>query len=199
MEKLPIYKLTINENDPSGVEYVALVDNPAIERNWIAFSDDFKRYDHKFKVTNEEKRIISGALMVPDMPIYRNDDIIGEYYAVFDAATIMGIAQKYFKNKFTSNVNLMHDPSKAVEGVYMFESFIIDSSRGIKSPEGFGELTNGSWFGSFKVENDTVWSDIKAGQFKGFSIEGTFLMNQEMRSQTIDIENIINEILALKI
>ena len=42
--KLPIYKMVINPTDDSGVDYVALVDQPAIERNWVAF-DKVKAMD----------------------------------------------------------------------------------------------------------------------------------------------------------
>lgn len=39
--ELPLYELVINENDEdSGVDFIALVDKPAIKRNWIAFADD---------------------------------------------------------------------------------------------------------------------------------------------------------------
>jgi len=37
-KKLPIFKLTINPEDETGVDYVALVDSPAIEKNWVGFS-----------------------------------------------------------------------------------------------------------------------------------------------------------------
>jgi hypothetical protein len=68
----------------------------------------------------------------------------------------------------------MHN-GQQVEGVYMFESFIIDKQRGISAPAGFDNIPDGSWFGSYKIENDEVWNLIKAGTFKGFSVEGFFL------------------------
>jgi hypothetical protein len=38
-KQLPVYKLKITDEDPvSGVDYVALVDVPATEFNWIAFN-----------------------------------------------------------------------------------------------------------------------------------------------------------------
>lgn len=167
MMELPIYQLLIDD-EGLGVEYVALVDDPAIQRNWVAFDKQ-----QKFKADNE-RRIISGPLMIADLPIYRRDEM-GEYYAVFSKETIEKIVCKFFKQSNTSNVNLMHDPKRITDGVYMIESFLIDESRGIKTPEGFSELTQGSWFGSFKVENDEVWDNyIKTGEFKGFSIEGMF-------------------------
>lgn len=172
MQKLPIYKLVINDDDTdtSGVQAVALVDQPAIEQNWQVFTG----VKQLFQTTNAEKKIISGALMVADMPIYRKDQQ-GEYYVVFDKQSIFNIVKKYFRNNNTSEVNMMHDSNKMVQGVYMIESFIIDKERGITTPKGFDELPEGSWFGSFKVDNQDVWDNfIKTGKFKGFSVEGYF-------------------------
>ena len=171
---LPLYKLIINEDDTdaTGVMAIALVDNPAIEINWMAFN---KHIQHTFKTADPEKRIISGALMVAGQKIYRKDDQIGEYEVLFDADTINKIVQKFFRNGNTSSVNLMHDENNKPNGVYMIESFIIDSKRGINTPKGFDELPDGSWFGSFKVDNEVLWNEyIKTGVFNGFSVEGFF-------------------------
>jgi hypothetical protein len=165
---LPIYKLVIQDGDDSGVVAIALVDEPAIQRTWQMFNSQ----KHLFKA-NPDKKIISGFLMVADLPIYRRDEKRGEYYVVFDKPTIEKIVNKFFRNGFTSSVNKMHD--KPVEGVYMFESMVIDSQRGIKTPTGYDEAPEGSWFGSFKVDNEQIWNDfIKTGTFKGFSVEGIF-------------------------
>ena len=123
--------------------------------------------------SNKEKRIVSGPLMVSNLPIYRKDEQ-GEYYGLFTAEDIYNIRNKFFKNNNTKSVNEMHDPNKMVDGVYMIESFIIDSKRGINAPDGL-KLTDGSWFGSYKVDNEEIWNDfIKTGEFKGFSVEGVF-------------------------
>jgi hypothetical protein len=174
MEKeLPVYKLEINENEESNVEvdFVALVDRPAIERSFLAFTEAKERMG--FAIQDEDERIISGPLMLADTPIYRNDSS-GEYYVVFSADTIKKIAQKYFKKGYQSNVNLMHDNGMVVEGVTMFESWLVDEKRGIKPMAGYEDVKNGSWFGSFKVENEEVWQLVKAGQVRGFSVEGIF-------------------------
>ena len=173
MKKLPIYKIRVkddaNVNDELGVDYVALVDKPAIERSWLAFENKKQLF-----IGNEEKQIVSGALIVANLPIYRRDDAMGEYYVVFDSATTMDIVQRFFRRGFSGNVNLMHDPKKIVDDVFMFESFIINKERGISTPIGHDELPDGSWFGSFKVNNLEVWKQIKDGTFQGFSVEGLF-------------------------
>jgi len=168
---LPVYLLDISEdmNDDAEVDYVALVDRPAIQKNWNAFKNQ-----QRFDVVSEDKRIISGPLMLADVPIFRSDATYGDYYVVFSKDTIFKIAQKFFKRGYQSNVNLMHSPNAQVEGVTMFESFITDESRGILPMKGFEDAPDGSWFGSFKVDNNEVWNDVKDGKFKGFSVEGLF-------------------------
>lgn len=193
-KNIPVFKLKVDDED-SGVDYIALVDHPAIERNWIAFAKD----KSQFQIANTEKRIITGALMIADLPIFRRDVTRGEYYAVFDPETIYTIAQRYFKNKFTSNVNLMHDPAEKVEGIYMFESYIIDRTRGIKPPKGFDGVTDGSWFGTFKVDNEEVWTEfISTGTLKGFSVEGTFLHEPYKQKELTEIEKIVKIIESIK-
>jgi len=181
--KLPIYQLEISEdlNDDVEVDFVALVDKPAIERDFLKFNED----KAKFVIQSEDRRIVSGALMLANTPIYRNDQN-GEYYVTFTKDTIEKIAQKFFKKGYQSNVNLMHDEALAVEGVTMYESFIVDSSRGVVAMKGFEDAPEGSWFGSFKVENESVWNKIKSGEFKGFSVEGIF--NYKKGKQPMSVE-----------
>lgn len=177
---LPVYALEISTdlNDQSEVDFVALVDNPAIQRNFLAFND---HKEFKFEIQSEEKQIISGPLMLADTPIYRNDKN-GEYYVTFSPQTIEQIVQKFFQKGFQNNVNLMHDANQQVQGVTMFESFIVDAKRGIMPMKGFEDAPAGSWFGSFKIENPQVWADVKAGKFSGFSVEGLFNYKKQVDS-----------------
>jgi hypothetical protein len=169
-KEFPIYELTINDEDNVGVNFISIVDRPAIEKSWQVFNGS----KHRFEATNKEKRIVSGPAMVANMPIYRRDNSKGEYFVMFKSATIRKIVEKYFKNKFTSNVNMNH--ANVTEGVYVIESFIIDKARGIETPKGFDELPDGSWFVSMKIDNNDVWENfVKTGTLTGFSIEGTFL------------------------
>lgn len=167
----PLYELVINEDDHTGVTAVALVDKPAIEINWQAFNE---QKPYKFSVLNQEKRIIAGPLMVAGMPIYRNDQR-GEYDVFFSRETIEQIIDKFHRNEYGKNVNPMHDSMMLLPDIYMISDFQIDSTRGLNTPLGFPPLTDGSWFGQFKVRNDQVWDEfIKTGAFKGFSVEGFF-------------------------
>jgi hypothetical protein len=147
---------------------------------------------------DKERRLISGALMISDLPIYRADES-GEYYVVFDKEQIEKIAQRFFKKGFTHNVNMMHNSERQVDGVYMVESFIIDKTRGIKTPEGYPTLTEGSWFGTFKVDNNEIWNDfIRTGVFKGFSVEGAFAHRKLKDAPVNVIESIADRIHNLR-
>lgn len=137
-------------------------------------NEDFNSASMSFAIQDEDKHIISGPLMLADKPIYRNNKQFGEHYVTFTADTIKDIAIKFSKKGYQSNVNLMHDKSMQLDGLIMFESFIVDKARGIQPMAGFEDAKDGSWFGSFYVENDKAWQLIKEGKVKGFSVEGFF-------------------------
>jgi len=134
----------------------------------------FAEIHHSFQIISEDEHIISGPLMLADQLIYRDNEKFGEHYVKFSPDTIKDIAIKFAKRKYQSNVNLMHDPSQVVEGVTMFESFIVDKKRGVLPMSGFEDVADGSWFGSFYVENNEVWNQVKSGELRGFSVEGLF-------------------------
>lgn len=169
--ELPVYELKINDQvkDDSEVSFIALVDQPAIKRDFVAFKEAIK-----FEVVSEEQHIISGPLMVPEQLIYRSSEKFGEHYVKFSVDTIQQIAIKFSKKGFQNNVNIMHDAKMQVEGLTMFESFISNSQRGIKPMNGFADCPDGTWFGSFHVDNPDVWELVKSGSVKGFSVEGMF-------------------------
>lgn len=188
MEKSELLELIIDEEDESGVSMIALVDTPAIESNWMAFNkEDIKQI---FQIQDEEKRIVSGYFMKADLPIIRLNDKNEKYYVVFRRETIEKIVNKFFKNGYNANVNLMHDNNLQAKGVYVIESLIIDSKRGTKAPEGFEDAPDGSWFGSMRVENDEVWQMVKDGTFKGFSVEGMFGQDKTIKYPTNLIKKI---------
>lgn len=186
---LPIYLLDINEDEQAQTEvnFIALVDRPAIQLNW----QSFKEAPAKFAV-DQEKQIISGPLMVADMKIYRKDEEFGEYWAVFNADAIEKIAQKFYQKGFQSNVNLMHDGDMIVEGATMFESWIVNRELGKMPMKGYEDVSDGSWFGSFKVTNDKVWGMVKDGLIKGFSVEGLF--QYKPKKQELTEEQILSKI-----
>lgn len=169
MKKLPIFKALIsNENDK--MVTISLVDFPATESDFVAFEKENERV--MFSVENEEKRLVRGLVMAANQLIYRYSPNFGEYYIMYEPETIRAMAEKYLKEGFQNNVDLMHD-GNLVDGVNMVQFFIKDAENGI-NPKPFEEYEDGSLFAEFHVENDEVWNMIKDGDFKGFSLEGFF-------------------------
>jgi hypothetical protein len=181
-KKLPIYKLVVTDNEESGVNMNSFVEQPATEQDFLMFSKDEKL---NFKV-DPERRIVTGAMMVSDTPIYRNNGV-EEFMVVFEKETIEKIVQKFMKDGFNKNVNTDH--TTPVEGVTMYESFITDSERGILAPKGFPKVPEGSWFASYKVDNDDVWAKVLDGTFKGFSVEGVFNKQLVKMDKDLNLNN----------
>lgn len=191
MTKLPTYEMVIDDNPESDVEvsFVALVDKPAIEKNFMAFNDVKLNF-----AVNEERQIISGPAMVADTLIYRRD-VGGEYNVFFSKETIQEIALKFFKKDYQKNLNLFHDPALSLQGVTIFESFVSDKSRGVQPMKGFEDLPDGTWFISAKVENPDVWAKVKSGEVKGFSVEGIFSYVKKPKAMENQMAEIINRTL----
>jgi hypothetical protein len=195
--KLPIYYATINEDlsglelKEQGIQNIALVDSPAMLQEWIAFSEQ-KPYEFKFAI-QEEQRIITAPVIVADLPIYRKVDD-KEFYVVYKKETNMQILQKYMLDGNQRKVKLTHDTTDLSKGVFVFEVFISDASRGIKQPEAF-DLPDGTIFCSMKIHNDDIWKKVKSGEVKGVSLEGFFDLEQEIELSENEIEAIIKNIL----
>ena len=136
-----------------------------------------KKKDQKFAIDNEEKRTIVGPAMVPDLRIPRKDNE-GNFYSVyFSALTIKMIAEKYMKNQYTRNNDLMHDGT-AVKDVYVVESWIKEDENDKSSKYGYGDLPIGTWFVAMKCaktpQGDKVWEMVKSGELAGYSVSGWF-------------------------
>lgn len=175
------YKIIVNEDDDTGIDFNAFVDVPAHLKGFIAFG---KEQRLQF---NEEKRIVTGVLISVGTQIYRKSQELGEHYVFFDAPTVDIINKKAAKAGYWSNLNLMHDPKQVTKGAYMTERYIVSNSDPKKPniPEVFANqnLQDGSLIGSYYIEDDKLWQSAKDGTFNGFSVEGIF-DKQEVKIKT---------------
>ena len=186
--KKKIYKIKIDPTDQiTGMDAISLVECPAVEVDFLKFS---KGEPKSLQFANEEKRIITGVALLADTPIYRVKPDGEEYYVVFDRETIEQLVTKYSKYMFNNFVNIEHSDQHFVDGMYMIESYLKNSERGIVPIE-FSEIPDGSWIVSYKVDNIDVWEKIKSGEVKGFSIQGVFNLIEQKEEPSIDdmIEN----------
>lgn len=187
-DNLPIYWATLDE-DVHGLSFVSLVDRPGIERDFIALSAE--KRPSVCAVASEDKRLVHGPLLRADFPIYRKDEY-GEYYIVFSADTIRQAVEKWFADKQVGLVNIMHEAGTQVDGVRLVQLFIKNQAAGL-DPAGFEDIEEGSLFAEYHVTDEALWAAIKAGEFRGFSIEGNFSFspkNQLLKSKNAAMSKI---------
>lgn len=167
---IPIYTAVIIDEE-CGIQRISLVDAPAVESNFITLAKQKKPV--LFKVQDEEKRLLRGVVMRADYPIYRRNENMGEYFLIFSPITIRTMAEKYLAESRQNLVNIMHQDNTDIEGVQMVQWFIKDTANGV-DPSGFEDIEDGSLFAEFHILNEDIWNEVKAGSFKGFSLEGIF-------------------------
>lgn len=192
MKDLPIFQANVDE-EGTGMFVVSLVEEPAVEVSWQLFD----KAKQTFKVENPDLQLITGVVMLADVPIYRYDPTYGEYYIVFSKDTIEKMVQKFFKEGYQENVDNDHN-FNLIDGIELQQAFIKDTEKGI-SPKGFEDVPDGSLFFTYKVTSDELWEKVKTGSWTGFSLAGTFDMEQAFAKVVDkDEEEILNLIQTLK-
>lgn len=178
---MKIIELIIDEKDSlSGIDAVSVVENPAIEENFIALS----KHEIELKEIDTEKKILMGAALVPNKQIYRRNDKNEEYYIFFSEDTIRRASELFLMNSNQNNTTYEHN--QKLKGLTVVESWIIEDEKHDKSVKYGFSLPVGTWMISMKVNNEDVWAKVKDGSVKGFSIEGYFADKLEMSLNNID-------------
>lgn len=186
------YKVIFNEEENEGVYAVSLVSDPAIGVQFVTLS---KQKEIKLATINEEQRILLGAVLIPNQPIYRNVDG-HEFNIVFPKETIKQVQHNFSQQGYQNNSTIEHS-GKQIENVTFVETWIKEDEVHDKSVHyGFNEPV-GTWYAAMKVNNDEIWNDyVKTGKVKGFSIDGVFDMEKvNLKSEiNMNLETIVNAI-----
>lgn len=178
---MKIIELVINEDDKlSGIEAVSVVENPAIQENFVALN----KHEVMLKEIDTEKRLLMGAALIPNKHIYRRNDKNEEYYIYFSEQTVRKASELFLMRSNQNNATYEHKDK--LTGLSVVESWIIEDEKHDKSVKYGFDLPKGTWMISMKVMNDEVWNDVKEGKVKGFSIEGYFADKLEMSLQNDD-------------
>lgn len=157
---------------------VSLVEDPAIESNFIALS----KQQSSIKLENE-KRLLIGAALVPNKPIYRNVNG-NEFYISFDETTIEKLAQDFLANDYQHNITVDHQ--EEANDIVIVESWIKTSENDKSVSYGLNEPI-GTWFIGMKVNNDEIWQRIKDGFYKGFSIEAVVGLDELINNNNLQL------------
>jgi hypothetical protein len=177
---MKIVELILDEDqDTIGIDAISIVESPAIESDFVALNQQ----EIKLAEVDKEKKILLGALLIPNKPIYRNGEE-GEYYIFFSKDTIVKASQMYLQNGYQNKSTLEH--SKALEGLTLVESWIVEDEVNDKSRKYGLNVPVGTWMGAVKVNNDEVWNEyVKTNKVKGFSIEGYFADKMERPKESV--------------
>ena len=180
MSNFKIIELILDEDqEMTGVEAISVVENPAIEEDFVALKSE----EIKLAEINKEKRILMGALLIPNKPIYRRsgDD---EYYIYFSKETVAKASQMDLVNGNQNNSTMEHQYD--LKGLSLVESWLVEDEVHDKSRKYGMNVPLGTWMGAVKVNNDEVWNDyVKTGKVKGFSIEGYFADKMERPKESV--------------
>lgn len=179
---MKIVELILDDNeDLTGIEAISIVENPAIEEDFVAL----KSQELKLAEVDKEKKILLGALLVPNKPIYRKSGE-EEYYIYFTRDTVRKASQLYLQKGNQNNSTLEHQHT--IKGLSLVESWIVEDNEKDKSRLYGLDVPVGTWMGAVKVNNDEIWDEyVKTGKVKGFSIEGYFADKaQRPKDQTIN-------------
>lgn len=178
-KELNVYNATIVD-ETEGILAISLVDQPAIEKNFLYFSKDKPQVEVKL---SEDKHIITGPILIPEKLIYRRDDTGYEYYIKFSKEVIQQLCSKMLVDGTFCNNTLMHLPGY-ISGLTPLEIYLAKSDS---------EWPEGSLIVSYKVTSEKLWKEIKDGTFKGFSIES--LLDLVQPQVTLDeIASLIGQI-----
>lgn len=180
-DKIRRVEYTIDENDGNtGIKFVSLVDEPAIESDFVFFNKEKNK--SKFVKLEKEgyKNTVFGAVLIPDKDILRIDENGVPYNGYFSKDTIEKMRNKFHKELQTNNVNEMHN-SGSIVNAYLNESYIIDSEERLIDAEAKGlvDIVLGTWVASYKIEDDETFQKVIDGELNGFSIEA--YLNKEFR------------------
>ena len=168
-DNMDLFELILDEDNIDGVYGVSLVSDPANEIEAIFLS---KEKLEKWKLSNEEKKIVVSPVLIPNQKILRK--VVGKEkkpgYVFMSAETIEKLQQNFWKNQYNKNSTLEH--SKEIEGVYFYESWIVEDPENDKAKALGYDVPKGTWMMAMKVDNPEIWEDyIKTGLIKGFSID----------------------------
>ena len=175
-----IVELILGDDEMTGIEAISVVENPAIEEDFIALKSE----EIKLAEVDNEKRILMGALLIPNKPIYRRKGE-EEYYIYFSRETVERASQLYLMNGNQSKATLEHQHT--INGLTLVESWLVEDEVHDKSRKYGLNVPVGTWMGAVKVNNDQIWNDfVKTGKVKGFSIEGYFADKMERPKEPIN-------------
>lgn len=185
----PVFEIIIDDSIQTGIKFLSIVADPAIEVKGVAFSKNGSLKNYEFKA-QADKQIIIGPGMIPNKKILRKDQNGNPYFNVFKAETIVKLVEKYNSQGNNRRINVDH--SKTMVQAYIMENWIVEDSTYDKSAMYGFDVPVGTWMVMVKIEDEKFWqTEVKDLSKFGFSIEG--MMGEKPMEYQKTIDDFIDE------
>ena len=164
MAKIKKYKVGLD----SETYAISLVEEGAIMEDFVYMKNNDEM--RKLQLSTDEKHMIYGAVLIPNLNIYRYDGE-NEYYVQFSAEAIEKMSVEFMREYRQHNITLDHE-SEASE-IWVTESWLksdMDKDKSVAlglNPN----LPVGTWIVGMKCNNIETWERIKDHSLNGFSVE----------------------------
>lgn len=153
---------------------ISMVEQPAIESDFVALSEQKGEKIQAFLESNE-RHMVYGAALIPDKDIYRNNGE-QEFYISFTKESIEKMSQDFMKEYRQNEVTLDHQ--EMANDITITESWLVEDPYKDKANALGINVPQGTWMIGMKVNQIDVWDRVKAGELKGFSVESMISLEE---------------------
>ena len=181
----------IYDPESDNIYSVSLVERPAMMSSFIAL----KKENRPFQLAEVDKkeRTLLGVALIPDKPIYRNQDG-AEFYITFPKETIKASAHDFLKKGYQLNSKLEHESE--IKGISFCESWIVKDAKN-DTANAYGlpkeDIVEGAWILKMKCDNDEIYNKALSGEITGFSIDGLFSLKEVESKKEMNMSKSITE------
>ena len=186
-ESNKLFEMFLEDDNEDGLYALSMVDKPAMKATWVTLKEEHKIV--LFKTVSEDKRVVLGAALIPEMPVYR------DWYTpdgekgldIFFSEDTIRKSHELVMRKGLNTFTMGH--GKTVPNVHLLEIWMIEDPEKDKQAVYGLSHPKGTMMVGLKINNDEVWTDyIKTGDLNGFSIEGLFKMADKPTGTLTDDE-----------
>lgn len=190
-----IIEMDILDGEDDGIFAMSIVEDPAIEVDFVKLSEEKKKIEVKLANSNDEKRLLTGPALIPNKYIYRTADQldgVNDGYITYPKIVVEKGAFRFCSSDKPKEFNLNHN-GKVIKDLKLVESWVVSNPNMDKSKDlGLTDIVEGTWMITCKVEDVKLWNELKEGNFHGFSLEGNFSakivaeMSKAKKEETLD-------------
>lgn len=161
---MKIFDIVYKEGETEGIYALGMVYDPAMQDNFVAL-----RQEEIKLAIDEEKRMVFGAVLIPNKEILRVDGEGNTFALRFSEDTIEQLGHDWIAKG--SHVNFSEQHEKKIEGLAAVEMWTVKDPENDTSNFYGKTYPKGTLVALSKVNNDDTWAKIKSGEINGYSIE----------------------------